>query len=79
VNAAKRRQARSDTQQHPETLHIQADQEQVEEVSLGIGARLSLNDYTTEEDFVKYLYSMALGIEEFERLTTANERLCEYM
>ena len=68
-------EARSDTQQHPETLHLQADEEQVEEVSQGIGARLSLNDYTTEEDFVKYMYSMALGIEEFERLTTANEKL----
>jgi hypothetical protein len=74
-NCQGKTEARSDTQQHPETLHLQADEEQVEEVSQGIGARLSLNDYTTEEDFVKYLYSMALGIEEFERLTTTNERL----
>jgi hypothetical protein len=36
----------------------------------GTGAKPSLNDDTTEEDFVKYLYSMALGIEEFERLIT---------
>jgi hypothetical protein len=32
-----------------------------------------LKDDTTEEDFVKYLYSMALGIEEFERLTSTKD------
>jgi hypothetical protein len=34
-----------------------------------------LNDDTTEEDFVKYLYSMALGIEEFERLITTAQKM----
>jgi hypothetical protein len=34
-----------------------------------------LNDDTTEEDFVKYLYSMALGIEEFERLITTAQQM----
>merc|ERR1711964_224055 len=53
---------------HPETLHLQADQEQVEGDSHGIGAKPSSNDDTTEKDFVKYLYSTALGIEEFGRL-----------
>ena len=33
-----------------------------------------LNDDTTEKDFVKYLYSMALGIEEFENLTITKDR-----
>jgi hypothetical protein len=56
----------SDTQQHKEALHVQADEEQVEgENELhGNGANASLDSYTTGEDSVKYLYTMALRIEE---------------
>lgn len=57
---------RSDNQQHPETLHIQADEEQVEGRGglHGNGANASLDDDTTGENSVKYLYVMALGIQE---------------
>ena len=65
-------EARSDIQQHPETLHLQADQEQVEGDSHGIGAKPSSNDDTTDKDIVKYLYSTALGIKEFGRLKSPN-------
>lgn len=56
----------SDTQQHTEALHVQADEEQVEgENGLhGNGANASLDDYTTGENSVKYLYTTALRIEE---------------
>jgi ribosomal protein S19 len=62
----RRGKGRSDTQQHKEALHVQADEEQVEgENGLhGNGANASLNDYTTREKSVKYLYTMALRIEE---------------
>jgi ribosomal protein S19 len=66
-------EARSDTQQHSEALHLQADEEQVEGGPHGIGANPSLNDDTTEEDFVKYLYSTALGIKEFGKLTSTRD------
>ena len=57
---------RSDTQQHKETLHVQADEEQVEgdNGQHGNGANASLDDYTTGENSVKYLYTTALRIEE---------------
>jgi hypothetical protein len=63
---------RSDNQQHPETLHVQADEEQVDgENGLhGNGANASLDDYTTGEDSVKYLYVMVSVLrypQEFER------------
>ena len=53
----------SDTGQHPETLLLQADEEQVEELGgmHGNGAKASLDD----ENIVKYFYGKALGIEEF--------------
>lgn len=75
--------AGSDMQQHTETLHLQADQEQVE--GLGRlhwhGVKASLNDDTTEEDFVGYLYSMALGIDDLKPLHSdlrgsAAEKIC---
>ena len=55
---------KSDNQQHPKTLHVQADEEQVKgEIGLhGNGASASLDDYTTGENSVKYLYVMALGL-----------------
>ena len=62
----RKKKDRSDTQQHKEALHVQADEEQVEgENGLhGNGANASLDDYTTGENSVKYLYTMALRIEE---------------
>lgn len=58
----------SDDQQHTEALHIQADQEQVESTSglHGNGANASLDDDTTGENTVKYLYATALGIEDLQ-------------
>jgi ribosomal protein S19 len=57
---------RSDSQQHTKALHVQADEEQVEgENGLhGNGANTSLDHYTTGKNSVKYLYTMALRIEE---------------
>jgi len=62
----RRRKGRSDTQQHTKALHVQADEEQVEGENgpHGNGANASLDDYTTGENNVKYLYTMALRIEE---------------
>lgn len=62
----RRRKGRTDTQQHTKALHVQADEEQVEgEKGLhGNGANASLDDYTTGENSVKYLYTMALRNEE---------------
>lgn len=61
----KRRKGRSDIRQHTKALHVQANEEQVEgENGLhGNGANASLDDYTTGENSVKYLYTMALRIE----------------
>jgi len=55
--------SRSDKQQHQETLHVQADEEQVEGENgqHGNGANASLEYYTTGKNSVKYLYCMALG------------------
>lgn len=60
----------SDIQQYTETLHLQADQEQIEGLGRlhGNGAKASLNDDTTEEELVGYLYSMALGIDDLKPL-----------
>jgi hypothetical protein len=57
---------KSDNQQHTETLHVQADQEQVDGAgkSHGNGVNASLDDDTTGENIVKYLYGTALGIED---------------
>jgi ribosomal protein S19 len=54
--------SRSDRQQHQETLHVQADEEQVEGENgqHGNGANASLDYYTTGKNNVKYLYCMAL-------------------
>ena len=57
----RRRKGGSDTQQHTKALHVQADEEQVEgeEGLHGNGANASLDDYTTGENSVKYLYTTA--------------------
>lgn len=62
----RRRKGRSDTQQHKEALHVQADEEQVKSESglHGNGAIASLDENTTGDNSVKYLYTMALRIEE---------------
>ena len=66
LSCRRRGKGRPDTQQHKEALYVQADEEQVEgENGLhGNGANASLDDYTTRENSVKYLYTMALRIEE---------------
>jgi ribosomal protein S19 len=61
---------KSDNQQHTETLHVQADQEQVDGSgkSHGNGVNASLDDDTTGENTVKYLYGTALGIEDLQHV-----------
>jgi ribosomal protein S19 len=59
---------KSDNQQHTETLHVQADQEQVDGAGKlhGNGVNASLDDNTTGENTVKYLYGTALYIEDLQ-------------
>jgi hypothetical protein len=55
-----------DTQQHSETLYLQADEEQVKSQGGldGTGTNVSLGDDTTGENIVKYLHGTALGNED---------------
>jgi ribosomal protein S19 len=69
---------KSDNQQHTETLHVQADQEQVDGAGKlhGNGVNAFLDDDTTGKNTVKYLYGTALGIEDLRHFKGSRKHRC---
>lgn len=70
----------SNNQQHAQALHLQADQEQVKDMGElhGNGVYVSLDDDTTGENIVKYLYGTALGIEDLQHSKgSRTQRYCQ--